>query len=135
MIKSTGIIIDKKSDSLKVQLEGEACATCGSNNECPFAHIGIVHIIEVPLFENAEKGDRVELEIEEKKIFFLSVLFYLLPSILIIVFALAGSFIFKSDFITAVLALFGVLFSLLIIYIIDKKKKNSFKHKIKRLLK
>jgi len=135
MTKTTGIIIDKKDDFLKIEIDGESCSSCGNHNECSLAQAQNSHIVETSLFEDAEKGDRVELEIESKKIFLLSVLFYLLPAVLIVAFALIGYYVFKSEFVAGIMGLTGVLISLVIIYVIDKSKKNSFKHKIKRVLK
>lgn len=135
MTKTTGIIIEKKNDFFKVEIDKESCSSCSNHNECSLTQLQNSHIVEVPLFEYAEVNDKVELEIESRKVLILSVLFYLLPSVLIVSFSLAGYFIFKSEFIAGVLGLFGILVSLVIIYLIDKKKKNSFKHKIKRLLK
>ncbi|MGE3062761.1 MAG: SoxR reducing system RseC family protein [bacterium] len=134
MIKTTGIIIEKKNELFKIKIDEASCSSCGNHNECSLAKIPNSRIIEVPLIEGVNVGDKVELDIEQGKVLFLSVLFYLVPSILILLFSLAGYFIFKSEFWAAILGLAGVACGFIVIFIIEKKKKNSFKHKIKRVL-
>jgi len=135
MKKTTGTIIDIKGDNIKVEVDKETCSSCGNHNDCSLSEMTSRTVVEVPFTEGAQVNDRVELDIEESKILFLSVLFYLIPSVLILGFSLTGYFVFKSELAAALLGLAGIITAFAIIFAVDKLKKNSFKHKIKRLLK
>ncbi|MEJ5307126.1 MAG: SoxR reducing system RseC family protein [candidate division WOR-3 bacterium] len=136
--KILGEVVDIKDGKIFIKIDLQSsCSSCSHSEECSIFHKDQNKIVECENVscEDVQKGDVVELKIEQKKILILSIVFYLIPTLLISLFSLIGYLINKGEGFTALSGFLGFLFSLIFIFIFSKRKKNQFNHKIVRVLK
>jgi len=136
--KIFGEVFDIKDGKIFVKINlPSACSSCSHSEECSIFSKDQNKVVESENIsgEKVEKGDTVELMIEQKKILLLSIIFYIIPTILILIFSLIGYSLKKGEGIIAIFGFLGFLISLIIIYIFNKRKKDQFNHKIVRVLK
>lgn len=136
--KVLGEVVEIKDGKIFIKIDvPSSCSSCSHSEECSIFQKDQNKIVECDNIscEEVQKGDVVELKIEQKKILILSIVFYIVPTILIFLFSLVGYFLKKGEGFTALFGFLGFLFSLVFIFIFNKKKKDQFNHKIVRVLK
>lgn len=136
--KILGQVIDIKDGKILVKIDvPSSCSSCSHSEECSIFQKDQNKIVDCDNLscEDVQKGDIVELKIEQKKILILSIVFYLIPTFLIFLFSFIGHYMNKGEGFTALSGFLGFIFSLIFIYTFSKKKKNQFNHKIVRVLK
>ncbi|MEO0289335.1 MAG: SoxR reducing system RseC family protein [candidate division WOR-3 bacterium] len=136
--KILGEVVEIKDGKIFIKIDmPSSCSSCSHSEECSIFQKDQNKIVECDNVscEDVHTGDIVELKIEQKKILILSIVFYLVPALLIFLFSLGGYLLNKGEGFTALSGFFGFLLSLIFIFLFSKKKKHQFNHKIVRVLK
>lgn len=137
MANSTGIVISLKGDTALVDATDFKCEGCTHSEGCTLHSSPVKKEVTADIngFNDIKTGDRVEIEISEEKLLFLSFLIYLVPVILFVVPLLLVYRITMSDMISALAGLSGLAVSFIIIFLVNRYQKKQFKHIIVRVLK
>ena len=83
MIREVGEILEVKQNKIKVHLERKKSCTC-----CRYSNICSGHndfFLENRSGIGLEKGDKIEVGVEEKKTFILSLMIFFAPALILIV--------------------------------------------------
>ncbi len=137
MSEVIGTVIDNKNNTLLIEVKRDACETCTEHSHCRLIEKNESTIISVDMemAQNATLGDRVVIETGASKIIGLSLLLYAFPVFSVLIFTIAGNYMFKAENAGLITGMIGGIIAFLIIYIIDRKIGKKLKHKITRVIK
>ncbi len=127
-----GLVLENNNGNLKIKVDRNgACGSCAASGSCAERKTTIIEIFSA---DNINKGDKVILESDADEISKISALVYVVPVILVMIGALAPSFLLKnSGYDTNLISLGSVILMLVlsVLYIkrLDKgaKKENLMK--------
>lgn len=124
--------IVKKIENNKVTVEIQrtgACEHCTISGICGAGNKNIQHQIQTDL--SLKIGDLVKIHISASSKIFSSFILFIFPILVMIIFYIFGKYIFRfnEDF-SIIFSIFGLLFSGIFIYYIDKKYEKKINLKI-----
>ena len=127
-----GLVLENNNGNLKIKVDrNAACGSCAASGSCAERKTTIIEIFSA---DDINKGDKVILESDADEISKISALVYVVPVILVMIGALAPSFLLKnSGYDTNLISLGSVILMLVlsVLYIkrLDKgaKKENLMK--------
>ena len=124
--------IVKKIENNKVTVEIQrtgACEHCAIKGICGAGNKNIQHQIQTDL--NLKIGDLVKIHISASSKIFSSFILFIFPILVMIIFYIFGKYLFRfnEDF-SIIFSIFGLLFSGIFIYYIDKKYEKRINLKI-----
>lgn len=123
-----GLVLENNRGNLKIMVDrNSACGACAASGSCAERKSTIVEIFSA---ENINEGDRVVLESDAAKINKISALVYLIPVILVIIGAVAPSYLLRDSGLDinlislgSVILMLGI--SVLFIKMLDKNSKKD----------
>ena len=130
-----GLVLENNRGNLKIKVDrNSACGACAASGSCAERKTTIVEIFSA---ENIDKGDRVVLESDADKINKISAMVYIIPLILVMIGALAPSYLLKdSGYDTNLISLGAVILMLgLSVLFIKNLDKNTKKDQLMRVRK
>ena len=130
-----GLVLENNRGNLKIMVDrNSACGACAASGSCAERKTTIVEIFSA---ENIDKGDRVVLESDADKINKISAMVYIIPLILVMIGALAPSYLLKdSGYDTNLISLGAVILMLgLSVLFIKNLDKNTKKDQLMRVKK
>ena len=130
-----GLVLENNRGNLKIMVDrNSACGACAASGSCAERKTTIVEIFSA---ENIDKGDRVVLESDADKVNKISAMVYIIPLILVMIGALAPSYLLKdSGYDTNLISLGAVILMLgLSVLFIKKLDKNTKKDQLMRVKK
>lgn len=131
-----GLVLENNRGNLKIMVDrNSACGACAASGSCAERKTTIVEIFSA---ENIDKGDRVVLESDADKINKISAMVYIIPLILVMIGALAPSYLLKdSGYDTNLISLGAVILmlglSVLFIKTLDKNTKKDQLMRVKKI--
>ena len=113
--------------------QSSSCESCAMGGICHTNGKSVTHKIKTDL--EVEISDKLQVEVSPKLRVLSSFIIFIFPIFTMIIFYLTAKFglNFKEDF-AIVISLFGLLFSGLVIYFIDKKYADKLELKIIKIL-
>ncbi len=120
MIEETATILECEGEYAQIKTErGSACGSCSSRSACETASLkeaedqapDVALLALNPI--NAQPGERVVIGFEEGALTKASMAFYAVPLVSFILFALLGQWLFSSEGMAALGAVFGLAVGLL----------------------
>lgn len=130
-----GLVLENNRGNLKIKVDrNSACGACAASGSCAERKTTIVEIFSA---ENIDKGDRVVLESDSDKINKISAMVYIIPVILVMLGALAPSYLLKNTgYDTNLLSLVAVVIMLGIsVLFIKTLDRNSNKEQLMKVRK
>jgi len=130
----TAVVNEIIGNHIFVEMEqSDSCESCTMGGVCHTNGKSITHKIKADL--KVKIGDKLQVEVSPKLRILSSFIIFIFPIITMIIFYLTAKFglNFKEDF-AIVISLFGLLFSGLVIYFIDKKYADKLELKIIKIL-
>lgn len=123
-----GLVLENNRGNLKIMVDrNSACGACAASGSCAERKSTIVEIFSA---ENISEGDRVILESDAAKINKISALVYLIPVILVMIGAVAPSYLLRDSRLDinlislgSVILMLGI--SVLFIKMLDKNSKKD----------
>ena len=123
-----GLVLENNRGNLKIMVDrNSACGACAASGSCAERKSTIVEIFSA---ENISEGDRVILESDAAKINKISALVYLIPVILVMIGAVAPSYLLRGSGLDinlislgSVILMLGI--SVLFIKMLDKNSKKD----------
>lgn len=123
-----GLVLENNKGNLKIKVDrNSACGACAASGSCAERKSTIVEIFSA---ENINEGDRVVLESDAAKINKISALVYLIPVILVMIGAVAPSYLLRDTGLDINLISLGSVIlmlglSVLFIKMLDKNSKKD----------
>ncbi|MFO8061613.1 MAG: SoxR reducing system RseC family protein [bacterium] len=132
-----GKVINIDGLRITVEIDMEACSRCQHEGHCRIADTADKQTVTAYNYEELEMkpGDSVEIASSPSRIVLLSMLLYFFPVLLLITGAAAGYWISGSELYSALTGIAGGIAAFTVIYAIDRKYGQNFKHKITRVIK
>ena len=130
-----GLVLENNKGNLKVMVDrNSACGACAASESCAERKTTIIEIFSA---ENIDKGDRVVLESDADRVNKISAMVYIIPLILVMIGALAPTYLLKdSGYDTNLISLGAVILMLgLSVLFIKKLDKNTKKDQLMRVRK
>ena len=131
-----GLVLENNKGNLKVMVDrNSACGGCAASGSCAERKTTIVEIFSA---ENINKGDRVVLESDADKINKISAMVYIIPVVLVMIGALAPSYLLKDSVYDTNLISLGLVIlmlgiSVLFIKMLDKNSKKDQLMRIRKI--
>ena len=131
-----GLVLENNRGNLKIKVDrNSACGACAASGSCAERKTTIVEIFSA---ENIDKGDRVVLENDADKINKISAMVYIIPVILVMLGALAPSYLLKNTgYDTNLLSLVAVVImlgiSVLFIKTLDRNSNKDQLMKVRKI--
>ena len=131
-----GLVLENNRGNLKIKVDrNSACGACAASGSCAERKTTIVEIFSA---ENIDKGDRVVLESDADKINKISAMVYIIPVILVMLGALAPSYLLKNTgYDTNLLSLIAVVImlgiSVLFIKTVDRNSNKDQLMKVRKI--
>lgn len=127
-----GIVRKLNKNTVDVEIHrssacGESCASCGL---CP----GTETITAAENTLNAVVGDRVIIDMSDKKVLGAAFLVYIIPIIMLIIGYAVGSAVFHKESIAIVSGFLLMVLTFAVIILIDKKIKHCYTPRIVKIL-
>ena len=122
-MKTIGVVKDIKNDIVTIAIK-RASGCGGSCDSCQASCETTEHLVNIYNNFEAEIGEVVEMEFDEKKTLIITVYVYLIPFLFMILFGFLSSLILKNDLFIILSALFGLVISFFVVFLIDKTRKN-----------
>lgn len=130
-----GLVLENNRGNLKIKVDrNSACGSCAASGSCAERKTTIVEIFSA---ENIDKGDMVVLESDADKINKISAMVYIIPVVLVMLGALAPSYLLKNTgYDTNLISLAAVIIMLGIsVLFIKKLDRNSKKDQLMKVRK
>lgn len=130
-----GLVLENNRGNLKIKVDrNSACGSCVASGSCAERKTTIVEIFSA---ENIDKGDMVVLESDADKINKISAMVYIIPVVLVMLGALAPSYLLKNTgYDTNLISLAAVIIMLGIsVLFIKKLDRNSKKDQLMKVRK
>ncbi|HHE37481.1 MAG TPA: hypothetical protein ENL20_02785 [Candidatus Cloacimonetes bacterium] len=117
--------VNDKTVTIRIK-KTDSCKSCSLKGVCGTSSSPIEHKLKTDL--ELEAGDLVKVYLSPGVKIFSSFIIFVFPILLMILFYFLGKILFKSENLAILISIFGLLFSGIIIYFIDKKyaKKIHF---------
>lgn len=131
-----GIVLENNKGHLKIKVDrNSACGSCAASASCAERKTTIIEIFSA---DNINVGDKVILESDAGEINKISALVYTIPAILVMIGAVAPSYLLKNTgYDTNLISLGAVIFmlflSVLFIKRLDKNAKKEFLMKVRKV--
>lgn len=131
-----GLVLENNNGNLKIKVDrNSACGSCAASGSCAERKTTIVEIFSA---DNINEGDKVILESDADEINRISALVYVIPLILVMIGAVAPSYLLKnSGYDTNIISLVAVvvMLALSVLYIknLDKNAKKEKLMKVKKI--
>ncbi len=131
-----GLVLENNRGNLKIKVDrNSACGSCAASGSCAERKTTIVEIFSA---ENIDKGDMVVLESDADKINKISAMVYIIPVVLVMLGALAPSYLLKNTgydtnliSLAAVIIMLGI--SVLFIKMLDRNSKKDQLMKVRKI--
>lgn len=130
-----GLVLENNNGNLKIKVDrNSACGSCAASGSCAERKTTIIEIFSA---DNINKGDKVILESDADEINKISALVYIIPVILVMIGAIAPSFLLKNTgYDTNIISLGSVVFMLaLSVLYIKRLDKGAKKEKLMKVRK
>ena len=130
-----GLVLENNKGNLKIMVDrNSACGGCAASWSCAERKTTIVEVFSA---ENIDKGDKVVLESDADRVNKISAMVYIIPLILVMIGALAPSYLLKdSGYDINLISLGAVILMLgLSVLFIKSLEKNSKKDQLMRVRK
>ncbi|WP_311491952.1 SoxR reducing system RseC family protein [uncultured Anaerococcus sp.] len=130
-----GLVLENNNGNLKIKVDrNSACGSCAASGSCAERKTTIIEIFSA---DNINKGDKVILESDADEINKISALVYIIPVILVMIGAIAPSFLLKNTgYDTNLISLGSVVFMLaLSVLYIKRLDKGAKKEKLMKVRK
>lgn len=130
-----GLVLENNKGNLKIMVDrNSACGGCAASGSCAERKTTIVEVFSA---ENIDKGDKVVLESDADRVNKISAMVYIIPLILVMIGALAPSYLLKdSGYDTNLISLGAVILMLgLSVLFIKNLEKNTKKDQLMRVRK
>ena len=130
-----GLVLENNNGNLKIKVDrNSACGSCAASGSCTERKTTIIEIFSA---DNINKGDKVILESDAEEINKISALVYIIPVILVMIGAIAPSFLLKdTGYDINLISLGSVIFMLaLSVLYIKKLDKGAKKEKLMKVRK
>ena len=133
-----GLVLENNNGNLKIKVDrNSACGSCAASGSCAERKSTIVEIFSA---DNINEGDNVILESDADEINRISALVYVIPLILVMLGAVAPSYLLKnSGYDTNLISLIAVvvMLALSVLYIknLDKNAKKEKLMKVRKIYK
>ena len=131
-----GLVLENNNGNLKIKVDrNSACGSCAASGSCAERKTTIIEIFSA---DNINKGDKVILESDAEEINKISALVYIIPVILVMIGALAPSFLLKDtgydiNLISLGSVIFMLALSVLYIKRLDKGAKKEKLMKVRKV--
>lgn len=130
-----GLVLENNNGNLKIKVDrNSACGSCAASGSCAERKTTIVEIFSA---DNINEGDKVILESDADEINRISALVYVIPLILVMIGAVAPSYLLKnSGYDTDIISLISVVVMLALSFLYIKNlDKNAKKEKLMKVRK
>jgi len=136
MANSIGIIKYINGDTATVDASEFNCEGCSHSEGCTLHSSPLKKEVSADIngFHDLKLGDRVELEIADRKLLILSFIMYMLPVIFLLTPTLIVYKFTQQEVLSILMGLAGLAISYLIIFVINRYQKKQFKHIIVRVI-
>lgn len=131
-----GLVLENNNGNLKIKVDrNSACGSCAASGSCAERKTTIIEIFSA---DNINKGDKVILESDAEEINKISALVYIIPVILVMIGAIAPSFLLKDtgydiNLISLGSVIFMLALSVLYIKRLDKGAKKEKLMKVRKV--
>lgn len=131
-----GLVLENNNGNLKIKVDrNSACGSCAASGSCAERKTTIIEIFSA---DNINKGDKVILESDAEEINKISALVYVIPVILVMIGAIAPSFLLKDtgydiNLISLGSVIFMLVLSVLYIKRLDKGAKKEKLMKVRKV--
>lgn len=131
-----GLVLENNNGNLKIKVDrNSACGSCAASGSCAERKTTIIEIFSA---DNINKGDKVILESDAEEINKISALVYVIPVILVMIGAIAPSFLLKDtgydiNLISLGSVIFMLALSVLYIKRLDKGAKKEKLMKVRKV--
>lgn len=125
ILKETGIVTEVTEKNVKARVKrttacGENCGSCGG--ACTATYIDVLALNKAC----AKTGDRVEIEIANKKVLSVAFLVYIMPLICLIIGDIIGNYLFSNELLSILSGIVFMAVSFFLVKIVDRKSADNY---------